>query len=180
MTEWDPEVIRSFLRHMTPHASVIQVLSPKFHTPVTAATATEPSPFGVVLDATEPRFGTEYNRVPIEPEQLAAWAAPAANPALHLPARNPYIPKDFSVKPLVPEPAVEGPVYPAQVANNGRCRLWFKQDEVFRLPKTIMQLYVYSPQVLQSPEAAVLCELFGAYIADGERMLSMFSRESRV
>ncbi len=161
MLDWQPEVITAFMKCLSPANVRIDVLSHKFNT--SSATESEALPFlGVVLDHTEPRFGTPYTVVPLPEATVAAWNTTELHASLHLPARNPFIPSDFLLKPTTSEPVA----YPAVAARTDACRLWFKQDATFMLPKTMLYAFVYSPICFKSPHALVLSELLGAYVSD--------------
>lgn len=59
-----------------------------------------------VTPGVEPWFTIPYLRVAADPAAAAAWANPPPTPGLALPPRNPFVPTDFTVKPL--EAAAEG------------------------------------------------------------------------
>lgn len=161
MLDWKPEVVTAFMKCLSPANVRIDVLSHKFST--AGAPESEAEAFlGIVLDRTEPRFGTPYTVVPLPDATVTAWATTEPHATLHLPARNPFIPSDFSLKPAPSDPAM----YPAVVAQTDTSRLWFKQDATFMLPKTMLYAFVYSPICFKSPQALVLSELFGAYVSD--------------
>lgn len=77
---------------------------------------------------------------------------------LHLPAPNPFIPTDLSLR---AEEAAAAPPHPVIIRHTpGRLRAWHKPDLTFSQPKAQLYIDFTSPAAYESPRAAVLsrCE----------------------
>jgi len=98
ITSWEPELVSTVLRHMTPERLVAFVFASKGADADAATDADAASP--PLTWSTEPWFGTEHREEPIRPARLAAWRAAyeSADPRLKLPPRNDFIPTDFRLR----------------------------------------------------------------------------------
>jgi len=101
-------------------------------------------------------YGTEHLVEPIPLEWLDPWKeCRIKEEEMIIPPINPFIPTDLSLRP----PQGQIPPVPRrfQVPN---CHVYHRQDEIFKLPKTILGFIFYSPFTSQSCKNAVLTEFF--------------------
>ncbi len=77
----------------------------------------------------------------IKPNLASCLLAPSYIPQaseLHLPAPNPFIPSDFSLRPAPPGAKQSDP--PVLLAEDVRLRLWHKTELSFEAPKAVVNL----------------------------------------
>ena len=148
--EYDAPAIAAMLQRLTPQAASVVHFSQSC---------------APLASQRERWYGTSYRRAPLAAATLAKWRAAAPDPALKLPAPNPFIPTDFS---LVCErlSAAELPRLPQQVAADRLLRLWHKTDDVFKRPKTNLFIELVAPAAYHTPAAAVLTRLFTKLLSD--------------
>jgi insulysin len=131
--------------------------------------------------ATDPWYGTQYATVALEPDALEAWrqARSAATDGsgvdfigLHLPDRNDMLATDFELKASpyavfaktntndsngdngnVPPP-------PRCLLDTDTCRLWYKPDTEFRMPKVNIMCVLRSATAYESVTQSVLASLW--------------------
>lgn len=102
-------------------------------------------------------YGTKYCVTDLDPEWLNKWQNLEMNPDLFLPDENKYLAKDFCLKEVPPEQKSK---HPFIIMENEKCKLWFKKDTKFNVPKAHIYFKLRSPVVNESLESAVLFELF--------------------
>ena len=61
-----------------------------------------PSYLKVEDQEVEPAFGSRYWSCELSPSTVSKLKSPPSMPSLHLPAKNPFVPSDFSMKPFPP------------------------------------------------------------------------------
>ncbi|CAB3398604.1 unnamed protein product [Caenorhabditis bovis] len=144
MTEYDPDRIMESLKRLSPDNMQYRVVAKKFA--------------GQEGNTKEPVYGTEIRVVKIPNGTIDRFrkARVTAHPALHMPEKNEYIPTKFDLK---PREAIKSEV-PRMISENGWCRVWFKQDDEFKMPKTETKLALTTPVVSQDPRKAVLSSLW--------------------
>lgn len=95
------------------------------------------------------------------------------NDAFKLPNKNDFIPKDFQLK--YDKSAIFPPTFPEIIENTPFCRVWFKQDNEYFLPKNYIFVKLRSPAAYFDPLAAGLSRLFVNLVEDE---LSEFSYDA--
>ncbi len=116
----------------------------------------------VTTDRVSEHYRVHYARQAVSPEQLAAWQSTANAGALHLPAPNEFIAEDTSLVSL----AADNPAVPEVALQNARQKIWFLQDDDFRLPKGATYINFRSPEVGQSVEQTAAAVLYTALLMD--------------
>ncbi|XP_051979977.1 nardilysin b [Xyrauchen texanus] len=142
MFEYNPEVIKAALMHLTPETANVLLLSPKHegHCPLK-----------------EKWFGTQYSVEDIPQEWRDLWTGDfQLNPDLHLPAENKFIATDFPLK-ISDCPDKE---FPVKIIDNERGRLWYRKDNKFKTPKVYAHFQLLTPIIQESPKNLVLFDLF--------------------
>ncbi|KAG2448487.1 hypothetical protein HYH02_006378 [Chlamydomonas schloesseri] len=110
-----------------------------------------------VREETEPWFGLQVVVAQLPDSLCAEWALQPPLPELALPPRNPYLPKDFSLRcddpDVGPEPPVQLPpgvssllaTPPQLLLDRPGLRLWHKLDRHFRTPRAAVHWRLFSP-----------------------------------
>ncbi|UTA46811.1 insulinase family protein [Simiduia sp. 21SJ11W-1] len=80
---------------------------------------------------------------------------------LKLPAPNPFIPTRLQVRAV----ADKGK-HPARMIDERSLRLWFKQDETFGLPRSVIRVQLRSPAVANGLAGRVQADLYAAMVLD--------------
>ncbi|HWK52753.1 MAG TPA: insulinase family protein [Hyphomicrobiales bacterium] len=121
-------------------------------------------------DRIDPWYGTAYGLRTITPERLAAWQTEVSVPALAIADPNPFIPDELAIK------APEGPAQPAGVPSASSkpqllvdadgVRLWFKQDQEFRVPRANFYVYALSPLFNRDLRTALLAGFVVSLVND--------------
>ncbi|KAM7541264.1 hypothetical protein Aperf_G00000021084 [Anoplocephala perfoliata] len=151
ISEFRPDLIDEIFSYVTPDNFRYFVISKK----------TEDS-----CNEVEEYYNTRYGCESIPPEKLEAWQNCGLSPALRLPPKNPFMPSDFSLK-CESNPDPEDLVSaPRVLEENAGTLLWFKQDSIFKLPKSFVNFNLISPLWAQDPVREVLLQLFVDLFAD--------------
>lgn len=92
-------------------------------------------------------YGAKYCIEDIEPELLKNLKVISLNPELKFPNKNDFIASNLDQKspPLVPTRV------PKLLQDSEFSKVWFKQDDTFKLPKQTMAFELYSPSASISP-----------------------------
>jgi insulysin len=117
----------------------------------------------VETDLVSGYYQVPYSRQTLSSDQLAAWPG-GVNKAgeLQLPAPNQFIAEDVSLVPI----HKDNPAIPAVVQQQGRQRIWFLQDDEFRVPKGATYLNFRSPEVGQNASQTAAAALYAALLKD--------------
>jgi insulysin len=118
---------------------------------------------------TEEWYGTQYERIPIDDALWNQWrqANHSDYPDLTLPQVNDMIATEFE---LVSE-STDATTSPKEepiciLKTDPILRLWYKPDNVFQMPKVNLLFHFASGDVLASPEAVVMTQLFAELVTD--------------
>lgn len=114
-------------------------------------------------------YGTEYTleRIPEKLMQELRVAASVSNanrlPDLHLPHKNSFIPNKLEVeKKEVSTPAV----VPRLLRNDEHCRIWWKKDDTFWVPKANLVVSLRTPIIHATAESSIKTRLFTELVRD--------------
>ena len=79
---------------------------------------------------TEPIYGTKYtkDKLQIKKEEVDAYKC---EHIFDYPPVNKFIPKNLDIFPIRENP----PIYPEKIMDEPNCKVWFLQDNIFKLPK---------------------------------------------
>jgi secreted Zn-dependent insulinase-like peptidase len=94
--------------------------------------------------------------------ELQRWRGAVAPAALSLPAPNEFIAEDVGLVEL----AAGNPRQPEVAHQGGRLRIWFRQDDEFRVPRGAIYVNFRSPVVSQSAEQTALAVIYTALLKD--------------
>ncbi|KAK9290743.1 hypothetical protein L1049_008919 [Liquidambar formosana] len=112
-------------------------------------------------DMVEPWFGTAYSVKKITVSVIQQWVLSAPNEHLHLPARNIFIPTDFSLKEVQDKAK-----FPILLRRSSYSTLWYKPDTNFCTPKAYIKIVFNCPYSRNSPAATVLTYIFTQLLTD--------------
>jgi insulysin len=141
VSEFDPALIEQVLQLLNPYNLRVHVVSKKFE----GQTNEE-----------EQWYKTQFKKEAIDSKLLEAWARPLANPHLHLPPVNEFIPTALDIK---PQPDAEEE-YPRLILQEAGLSVWHKQDRKFLFPKADLRFVIVTPTAYDSPRHAVAALLY--------------------
>ncbi|WKY12611.1 hypothetical protein Q1695_003870 [Nippostrongylus brasiliensis] len=144
LTVFDPDRIMEVVNMLTPQNMFYMVVAKKFT--------------GQEGNTREPVYGTEMRVSDISEETMDRFqsAVEAVHPALHMPDRNEYIPTKFDLKPRE-ELKNE---FPRVIYDDVWCRIWFKQDDEYKLPKMVTKVAITAPIVAADPRSTMLSSMY--------------------
>ena len=115
---------------------------------------------------TDPWYGTKYTVLPPAEmnkiQQLATdlTAATHLTQGLALPERNDMLATDFDLWETPYDFFKSENATPRCIVESDTCRLWYKPDTVFGMPKVNAMFLMRTPMMTSSPQQAVLAELW--------------------
>ncbi|KAG7379938.1 Nrd1 complex RNA-binding subunit [Phytophthora pseudosyringae] len=143
------ELAEEVLSHLAAESVCVSIVSQTF----------EESPEFQAQALEEEWFGVKYSRENITDATIQRWKSAGANPRLHLPRPNQFIPRDFSLvdstgaKDLVCEKTAFG-------------KLWYKPDRVFATPRAHVALLLHLPSVVASVDNWAHTQLYVKLVRD--------------
>lgn len=116
----------------------------------------------VVSDVqSEPWFGSQYKEESIPLSMLESWKnPPEIDVALHLPAKNEFIPKDFSIRANGVMCDSADPSPPECIIDEPLMKFWYKLDTSFRFPRANTYFRVTLNGAYRGLKNVLLTELF--------------------
>lgn len=144
MENYDPVLINRFLGYLTPNNVLITVIAK-----------------GLETDSTTSWFDTRYRIAAVPTETVERWREGEINVALTIPEPNIFLPDDLTVKPVQQTVGK-----PELVKRDPRIAVWHQQDDTYRVPRADFYFSIRSPVANDSPEHAVLTELYVELIND--------------
>lgn len=148
LSQFDATLYRRYMDELRPDNMLLAL----FHKGVTSVTKTE-------------WYDTPYSLTPLDPGLLAALNKPGANPALHLPHDNVFIPDDTS---LIKELSAQ----PEKLLSQPGLSVWYAADPSFGTPKANLFVTLRSPLTLHSARALNQTDLMAELLTEA---LSEFS-----
>ena len=116
----------------------------------------------VETDEVSPYYQVPYSRQPVAKERVAAWERGIEAEVFHLPGPNGLIAEDVA---LVQLPAQKEKL-PKVALQRERQKIWFLQDDEFRVPKGATYINFRSPEVGQSAGQTASAVLYTAVLKD--------------
>lgn len=143
-TEYSHQLVLDYLSQMIPE-NMRQVLVAK----------------GLKTDKVQAEYDTPYSITQLSESEVARYKAPKVIAALTLPAANPFIAANLTLK------AIETDVSnPEVVYEKAGFKLWHKQDTEFRIPKAAVYIQIYSDQAGKDASARAKNHLYNALLND--------------
>ncbi len=113
----------------------------------------------ITTDKTEKNYQVGYRITPIKPELIETWSQSPINPALTLPAANPFIPDELKLK-----TAQTNSSHPELIQQNPSLDLWHQLDTSFNVPRSNLYIALQSPIANKTPRASLLTSLFAGIV----------------
>lgn len=141
VSDWQPELIKDILNNFTPNNIRVAVLAKNLN---------------VELDSEERWYGTKFKTEPIKKSVLDYWNGIGLHDELKIPERNSLIPDNFDLYPN--DDDIND--LPQIIEDNALMRVWFKQDDIFKLPKANLMFDFVSPLAYMDPLNCNLTHMF--------------------
>lgn len=142
MKDFSPELINALVEKLIPSRLLVKVMS---------------KAFDGKTDCTEKWYQTPYSIQKIPADKIKAWESCELNPVFYLPTRNEFIPNDLEIRAKETDKRQE---VPELILNNELFRVWFKQDNKFRLPKACLYFEFSSPLASSHPRHCAMVDIF--------------------
>ncbi|KHJ91249.1 peptidase M16 inactive domain protein [Oesophagostomum dentatum] len=136
LPEFKPDRIMEIVNMLTPENMFYTVVAKKFE--------------GRKENIKEPVYGTEMRILDVDKSMNKP------HPALHMPEKNEYIPTKFEQKARVTVKSEK----PRVIHDDVWSRIWFKQDDEYKLPKMITRVAVTAPIISSSPLSTMLSSMY--------------------
>jgi secreted Zn-dependent insulinase-like peptidase len=134
--QFDAPLIDAYLNYLRPDNLLLTLSSPEQAT-----------------DRVEPHYQAEYSLQPLERQWLSRLQQLPANDKLAIPAPNPFIPQRLELLTLQPM------LKPQLLVEQPGLRLWYQQDQQFRVPKSDLFFSFRSPLANDTPRHQVMTHL---------------------
>ncbi|KAK4707469.1 hypothetical protein R3W88_032961 [Solanum pinnatisectum] len=143
---WDTEFIKYVLDFFRPENMRVDVVSKSFQKSDDVQQ--------------EPWFGSEYVEKDIPSSLFELWKDPTEiNACLHLPAKNEFVPSDFSIRAGKDKCDSEN-ARPRCILDEPLMRIWYKLDNTFKLPRANTYFRITLKGGYSNLKNALLTELF--------------------
>lgn len=150
MTKYRPDLIREALSDMQMDNVMVILSAP-----------------GVETDKQSEYFFVNYQAQTVTEEDLVADVGDLAS-VLELPEPNPFVPTDFALVESDPEKTAK----PVLIAEDPRMTVWQRHDDVFEVPRGLLQVRFSGAPVSDSPENVMLASMYAELISDRAGELS--------
>ncbi|MEE4299687.1 MAG: insulinase family protein [Pseudomonadales bacterium] len=142
LDEYDEDLIDDFLDRLRPEFAQVALIAPDLET-----------------DRVERWFDVPYAVEPLDPAVLARWQQPEGDPAVTLPAPNPFVPETLEL-------LADGAAVPERLATEDALELWHLRDTEFGAPRARMRVELRTDRASASPEDAVAARLYARLVMD--------------
>ncbi|KAK4492122.1 hypothetical protein RD792_002919 [Penstemon davidsonii] len=147
---WDEETVKYLLDFFRPRNMRVDVVTKSFN-----------KSHDIQL---EPWFGSRYTEEDIPFSLMESWKdPPQIDSSLHLPSRNSFIPRDFSIR---ADMASSDASFPKCILDGPDIKLWYKIDKTFKLPRANTYFRITLKGGYSNIRNAVLTELFILLLKD--------------
>lgn len=143
LTLFDKVLISDFLKLLTPDNSLVTINARDLKT-----------------DKNSHYYKTPYRVESVDSNRLALWRNAGLNSAITLPAKNEFIASDFSMA------AGDQRQVPELLIDEAALKLWFKNDDVYQIPKANINVALLSPVASQTPKQAAHLALLAQVLSD--------------
>jgi insulysin len=145
MTRYDAKMLRGLLESIVPANSIITL-----------------DDASVATDTVSVHYEVPYSRVKVSSDTVAAWGESDDSVKFNLPAENDFIAQDVSLKRI----SKNNPALPEVVMEGNRQKIWFMQDDEFRVPKGASYINFRSPHVGMNAEQTAAAVLYTSMLKD--------------
>ncbi len=143
LTRYKPRLIKQILDHLRPDNALVTVMAPSLDT-----------------DQVSRWYSTDYGVRQLTNDTLQRWRRPAAFEGLGLPAPNPFIATDFSMR------EGESVDQPELIESSGNTELWWAQNTEFGTPKSQAYFLLESAEVSKDVRSAAMSQLLTSVLSD--------------
>eukprot|EP01018_Ginkgo_biloba_P028828 Gb_06507 [translate_table: standard] len=151
---WDPKLVEHVLSYFTPDNMRVDILTKSF----------DRQSSGVEY---EPWFGVPYLVKDIPSLLMLIWRnPPVIDQALHMPARNEFIPHDFSLQSPNYLKIQDSLDLPRIIIDDPSIKVWYKLDQAFQVPRANTYFLVTLKGAYENIRACVLTELYVNLLED--------------
>ncbi|KRX99092.1 Insulin-degrading enzyme [Trichinella pseudospiralis] len=152
MDQYRPELVHMVLDQLRPDNMLMTVTSKSFEN---------------VVDSVEPWYGTSYRKQPLDGQFLQRCnCSSGGSSKFKLPDRNAFIPTDFSLADCAQQTKLPRLLTGEQGDEDPMARVWYKKDDEFLTPKTVVRLLLRSPLTNSSPGRMVEAQLYSELVFD--------------
>ena len=145
LSDYNRELIRDYLSYLRPDNMLLSLVQPDPDT-----------------NQVSKWYYAPYRVDPLDTETIAGWNDPSLAKELRLPVANPYIPLDVDIK-----PSFDGnPLVPERIIAEPGFHVWYRQDDVFEVPRALRLIRVFTPEAAASVSQAVLNRLYLTMVSD--------------
>ncbi|MFT5709843.1 MAG: insulysin [Halioglobus sp.] len=145
MTHYDANMLRGLLKSIVPANSLITL-----------------DDANVATDTVSVHYKVPYSSVKVSADMVAGWGEQGDLVKFNLPAANDFIARDVSLKPI----SKDNPALPEVVLEGKRQKIWFMQDDEFRIPKGASYINFRSPHVGMSADQSAAAVLYTSMLKD--------------
>ncbi|XP_077261630.1 insulin-degrading enzyme-like [Temnothorax americanus] len=138
---WRPDLIEELMEYFTPQNIRIYVAAKAYES---------------ITNKTEKWYGVKYKKEKISQKAMEIWNHAGYSTDLKLPPKNEFIAAKFDIKTETNDQ--EFP--PRVVKDTSFVRVWYKKDNVFRVPKATMIFHFVSPFAYMDPLSFNLTDVF--------------------
>ncbi|XP_044595183.1 insulin-degrading enzyme isoform X2 [Cotesia glomerata] len=133
-TEWRPDLINTVMDCLVPEKIRIHVVGKVYQN---------------IADQSEFWYGTKYAIQVIPKETIESWRNSGLSDELKIPAANEFIPESFEIKCNSNREEINK--FPKIILDTRLMRVWFKQDDEFKVPKVNLTFDFVSPYAYLDP-----------------------------
>ncbi|KRZ08336.1 Insulin-degrading enzyme [Trichinella zimbabwensis] len=152
MDQYRPELVHMVLDQLRPDNMLMTVTSKSFDN---------------VVDSVEPWYGTRYRKQPLDGQFLQrCHCSGGGSSKFKLPDRNAFIPTDFTLANCAQQTKLPRLLTGEQGDEDPMARVWYKKDDEFLTPKTVVRLLMRSPLANSSPGRMVEAQLYSELVFD--------------
>ena len=142
-TKFDSILLRRYLSRLTRDNMLLVVSAPEVST-----------------DRVSALYNTSYR---VQPLRKSDISVEGLTERLDLPAKNNFVPARLKIKPIQPGAAGDTP---QRIGSRTAIKAWHQQDGKFNVPKSMINVRVFSPLVSQGPRQAAMAQLFVRLVDD--------------
>lgn len=161
MKEFRPDLVQDVLNRLTPQNVYVMAVAKKFEEKA---------------NLEEKWYGTKYCSEKIPAEKLESWSNAPLNKNLNLPGPNEFIPSEFDLAERDTDHHL-GANVPSIIKETETTRLWYLQDDEFKLPKACLTLELFSTVAYIDPHYSNLNAMFVTVLNDA---LTEFSYDAEL
>lgn len=115
----------------------------------------------------EPWFGSQYIEEDLPESLFKLWSNPPnIDPSLHLPSKNEFIARDFSLRNANANKNLAGGDHPKCIIDKPFIKLWYKIDTTFNVPRANAYFLIALKDGYHTSKNSVLAELFMNLLKD--------------